>query len=341
VQIVNHNSRVHQQPSKKRRARRQGSIAIIAAAGIITFLGFCALSVDLGRAAVTRNKLQRACDAGALAGAQELPENPFGARQQAKKVAELNGAPLVVLNEITISDSNTTIRVPAKETIGYGFAAVFNMRQGTAVGAAVAKVEAAAQVEAGNVVPIGVTPDTLAAHPMGAQFQLNLVRQNQENLGLNEMVLFDLRDSSGKSARVMEDSVREGWPEPIKINDTATTLNAAENAQAKKFQDAIEFRLNQARSSPWFDNGDRSVEGKDMNLNSPRVMTFIITPPQAAVNGTNDALVTGFVTVYVKGISADGTKLDVMCLPPNFASNGNSSTVPITGTRFRTVRLID
>jgi hypothetical protein len=70
-------------------------------------------------------------------------------------------------------------------------------------------------------------------------------------------------------------------------------------------------------------------------------MTFIITPPQPAVVGTNDALVTGFVTVYVKGFSVDGRLLEVMFLPPRFLSDGTSGTGSSAGTSFRTVRLID
>jgi hypothetical protein len=346
VQYISYRSH-HQNskaPHRRRAVRRGGTIAIIAAGGILAFLGFCALSVDLGRAAATRNKLQRACDAGALAGAQLLPENPDGARAEAARVARMNGAPdeATIRNQITIYNNNTTIRVPAQETIGYGFAAVFNMRSAKVVGAAVARVESASQAPANsNIEPIGITPDTLAAHRTGRVFQLDLVRQNKDNLGLNEMVLFDLRDSSGKSPHVMEETIKNGWQDPIKVGDYETTLNAAENSQGKKFADAIEFRLDQARGAPWFDNGDRTVEAENIDPTSKRVMTFIMTPPQVAVVGSNDALVTGFVTVYVKGISADGTKLDVMFLPPRFLSNGTSGTGPVSGTGFRTVRLID
>jgi hypothetical protein len=125
------------------------------------------------------------------------------------------------------------------------------------------------------------------------------------------------------------------------VGDTETTLDAAKNAQVKKFQDAIEDRLAKARKSPWFHYGDRTVKANNMDPGRKRVMTLIVTPPQAAVNGTNNALVTAFVMVYVKGISADGTKLDVMFLPPNFNANGDSGPGPVADTGVRTVRLID
>jgi Flp pilus assembly protein TadG len=207
MQFLSHNAGITTSSERRGRSRRRGSIAVIAAAGIVAFLGFCALSVDLGRAAATRNKLQRACDAAALAGAQNLPENPFEAKRIARKVAEINGAPGVLDSEITIYDNNTTIRVPAKQNIGYGFASVFNMRGATVVGAAVARVESASQAPAdSNIVPIGITPDTFSAHPVGTVFQLDPIRQNKESLGLNELVLFDLRDSNGKSPHAIGDN---------------------------------------------------------------------------------------------------------------------------------------
>jgi hypothetical protein len=272
------------------------------------------------------------------------PRNPGAARDEAARVARINGAPdeTAIKNQITIYNNNTTIRVPATETIGYGFAAVFNMHSARVVGAAVARVETASQAPANSrIVPIGITPATFEAHPVGTVFQLNPIRQNKESLGINELVLFDLRDSNGKSPHVMEETIRNGWHEPINIGDRETTLNASENSQEKKFTDAIEDRLNEARGHPWSDNGDRTVEARNIDPTSPRVMTFIITPPQPAVVGTNDALVTGFVTVYVKGFSVDGKLLEVMFLPPRFLSNGTSGTGPVTGTGFRTVRLID
>jgi Flp pilus assembly protein TadG len=318
----------------RRQSRHRGSIAIIAAAGIIAFLGFCALSVDLGRAAATRNKLQRACDAAALAGAQKLPDSPGEARQIARDVASINGAPAVAASDVTFSNNNTTIRVVARQQVNYGFASVFNNRGTTAIGAAVARVDAAAAAPPG-VVPIGITPGTFAAHPPGASFTLNIVRQNTDPLGLDQYVLFDLRAPPGKSPAQMEDQIRNGWDEPIRVGDTATTLNAAKVAsQGKHFEDAMSDRL----ASAGADTGTATLA--TVNPNSPRVMTFIITPAQAQVDGTNEAPVVAFAKVYVQSVSGDGTVLRVFFLGSTFSSDAGSGAGTPGGTSLRTIRLI-
>jgi Flp pilus assembly protein TadG len=51
---------------------QSGAIAIITAILLTAFLGFVALSVDTGHLVVTKNELQNAADAGALAGARDL-----------------------------------------------------------------------------------------------------------------------------------------------------------------------------------------------------------------------------------------------------------------------------
>ena len=51
---------------------QSGAIVVITAIMLTTLLGFVALSVDTGHLVVTKNELQNAADAGALAGAREL-----------------------------------------------------------------------------------------------------------------------------------------------------------------------------------------------------------------------------------------------------------------------------
>jgi Flp pilus assembly protein TadG len=54
---------------------QSGSITMIAAGGIVVFIGFVALALDIGHMMLVKNELQRAADAGALAGARGLWPN--------------------------------------------------------------------------------------------------------------------------------------------------------------------------------------------------------------------------------------------------------------------------
>ncbi len=53
-------------------ANQKGSVAIIAAAGILLMLGVVGLAVDLGHLYVVKSELHRAADAGAMAGVRSL-----------------------------------------------------------------------------------------------------------------------------------------------------------------------------------------------------------------------------------------------------------------------------
>jgi len=53
-------------------ANQKGSVAIIAAAGILLMLGLVGLAVDLGHLYVVKSELHRAADAGAMAGVRSL-----------------------------------------------------------------------------------------------------------------------------------------------------------------------------------------------------------------------------------------------------------------------------
>ncbi len=96
--------------SRSRRAR--GSVLVLVALALVALLGFAALAIDIAHAYVTRNELQNAADAAALAGAGALSGklivNPSAsdwtaadaaARTAAARVAGANAA-----NGVTISD---------------------------------------------------------------------------------------------------------------------------------------------------------------------------------------------------------------------------------------------
>lgn len=54
--------------------REDGSLMIIYALVFVMLLGFAALTIDVGMAYITKNKLQNAADAAALAASQDLPD---------------------------------------------------------------------------------------------------------------------------------------------------------------------------------------------------------------------------------------------------------------------------
>jgi len=59
---------------------QSGQMLVLAAIGLVVFLGFLGLVIDVGRLYVVRQQLRNACDAGAGAGAPKLPMDPATCR---------------------------------------------------------------------------------------------------------------------------------------------------------------------------------------------------------------------------------------------------------------------
>jgi Flp pilus assembly protein TadG len=102
----------------------EGTIMVLTAVGLVAFLGFASLAIDMGHLYVVRNELQNVADAAALAGANQLIVEQDGeavrdsaAAQQAvmdvaQTQAQLVGLPLVdpgSRNDLTIALGNWNI----------------------------------------------------------------------------------------------------------------------------------------------------------------------------------------------------------------------------------------
>lgn len=106
--------------------RQKGQIVIFIALFMTIFLGVIALAVDLGRVYVLQVQLQNALDAGVLAGAWLLPDNPDLARQEAIRLVQANGFQ-ITNQDIEIIDRKIGLKVTKEiETI---FARVLGIKK--------------------------------------------------------------------------------------------------------------------------------------------------------------------------------------------------------------------
>jgi Flp pilus assembly protein TadG len=326
----------------KMRSVRRGSVVFLLALSMVVLCGFCALGVDYGRAVLVRNQLQRACDAAALAGARYLPDNPEDAKDSAVAYAWMNNKTEVKKAEIELFNDNMHIRVRSTQNIRYLFAPVMKILSGSISARATAAVQQQSNFMSPLSGPIGITPSTYEAHKDGSSFVLTGINQKSDDLVANKFVLFDLRASSGKSPAQMERQLEWGstFDEPTSVGDTETTVNA--NSQEGFFESAMLTRIAAAAGSPWFDNGDKYP---NIPSGSPRLMFFIVTPEQPATSGGNDALVLGFVPVYIESmrVSGDDMQLTIRMLPVDTAGSGSyddaSANPTVAGLRL--YRLVD
>ncbi|TMF06939.1 MAG: hypothetical protein E6I38_09745, partial [Chloroflexi bacterium] len=76
---------------KDRRRGQTGQALVLFVMGLVAFIGFVALTIDIGLVFEGRRGEQNAADSAALAGASALPGNAITARQLAQDWAQKNG----------------------------------------------------------------------------------------------------------------------------------------------------------------------------------------------------------------------------------------------------------
>lgn len=118
----------------------KGLVAVIVALLITVLLGFTAFVVDIGSVAMQRQNLQKAADAAALAGAQDLP-SAGNAISTAISYLDKNGvkAPDTYIATTPYSGDSTKIEVKCTRTVSYTFAQVFGYTQTNVSARAVAQ----------------------------------------------------------------------------------------------------------------------------------------------------------------------------------------------------------
>lgn len=110
--------------------KKKGAITIIVAMSMVVLLLFAALVIDIGMIAVNKSKLQNACDAAALAGAQELPFDTTKAEAVARQYAGENGVEDKYI-KTSFSEGNSKITVTAEnKPVEFFFAKIVGINEG-------------------------------------------------------------------------------------------------------------------------------------------------------------------------------------------------------------------
>ena len=312
-------NRGHRKAEGQRRVfrRRGGSVIVIVSLSLIVLLGFSALAVDYGMLVNDANRLQRACDASALAGAAQLKKtgndvtDVANARQAAADMMAQYKIAGFDPNTITFSPLFNRITVPANATRNYFFAGAFKLinpnspATGRVARQAIAGRTALKGVPA--VSPLAITTTDYLIYKTGALFEPILIDNNRQDFTSGTMAAIDLRlDSSGKSGTVFQNDVDYGTPGTTVIGQAVqSALNADLNSQGSKLENAIDDRLTRAAGAPWNDNGSTytypNYPGDD-----PRVMSIMVADPSPANNNNPQLTARYFVSVYIDRIRTPG-----------------------------------
>lgn len=340
----------------QRFGRRRGSVLAVTALSIVVLLSCTALVVDYMTLSVDAGRLQRGCDAAALAGATQLKQttsedtNTTNAYNVALNVAQKNN---ITPSAITFSDRNTKVKVTASYNRSYFFAPIMGVRNGTVTRSAIAGVAGTSELSTADpqarVVPIGITQETYDAYKndRSGYHDIQLIRQNKSIFGQDDAVLFDLRDVNAKSPAKMLDQLTGASDEISHLGDFETTLDASNSATSNKLEDGLQTLFDRSAAAPWNDSNSTGVRyGNILSgaspRSNPRVVNLIVTPSTSNPhNGTYDTEVKGFAPVYIESYydqGSDSTYIRVRFLPPTEISDGSitpdsNASDAITGVR--------
>ena len=130
---------------KKLLKQEMGQALVVAAAFMVVALGFAALVIDGGNLYLTKAQCVNTADAAALAGSQQLPDNPTQARTDANTYATTNGKSGDTIT-VTIPTDNKSISVAVNRTVNMFFAKIIGVSTRTVSANATASVGVAASV---------------------------------------------------------------------------------------------------------------------------------------------------------------------------------------------------
>ncbi|HET7738479.1 MAG TPA: pilus assembly protein TadG-related protein [Tepidiformaceae bacterium] len=136
--------------------RESGQSLVLFALGTVAFIALVAMSVDVGRLVFARTDLQKAADAAAFAGIQELPESAMAAQAVAESYVALNVGGRGATPDVVVSQTysyNDTIAVTASREVDFHFLKVIGMERSTV--RATAKVTVSGYTGGTGLVPWG------------------------------------------------------------------------------------------------------------------------------------------------------------------------------------------
>ena len=310
----------------------KGAIAVIFALLLVVIIGMAAFVIDEGSLYQTRRSIQTIADAAALAGVQELPENPDIAIQKAIEYAALNNF-AITSSDVTISNTyvnNDTITVNAINPNAQLYLARIFGQDSAIVGAnASAVIGSPSQVT--GVVPWGFTDST---YTPGVEYTLKFGSPPDLASGS-----FGGLAIGGNGASTYNENIIVGSTTPLSVGmwvDAKTGNMAGPTAQGTS--DRIYNQLNNQ-----LDIFSQLVEHVGSGANSVYKLIesdsqFIIVPWVSAFSGgSHPVQILGFlqfVITYAQGSVVKGTFINKAIL------DTDQDIIGVDSSGLRVIRLI-
>ncbi|WP_425801577.1 pilus assembly protein TadG-related protein [Desulfitobacterium sp. Sab5] len=263
----------------------RGSIAILVAIGLTVLLGCGAMVTDVGLIYAEKAKLQNAVDAAALAGVQELPNNPDGAVQIAQDYAQQNGADTI---SYSFEADNKKMDVSAQKDVPTYFAKIWGINS--------EQITAAAQ--AMMLPPTAMT----GAVPLSVQDQPLIFGQEytlKAGAGDGTDGWYGALQLSAPGAKSYQTDLTYGYSGSIKVGQVLSIEPGNISGPTKK---AIEDRFAMDTRVP------RNTY-TDYDRNAPEILYIPIVKVVSYQSSTiHEVQVTGFAAFFVENVTGNGNE---------------------------------
>lgn len=268
---------------------KKGNAVIVVTLAMVALLSTLALVADVGISYAYKNKMQKAVEAAALAGAQELPDNTEGAKAKAQEYLTLN-YPECTNYSIRIIKNNTAIEVKGEAILGYTFAKLMGFYKG--------KVDAQAKAMIGTISSLrGVKPLGIE----NKEFVYNQTYILKEGAGDGSSGNYGAIALGGTGSRTFEDNMKYGYVENLKIGDLILTETG--NMAGGTIR-SVEYLLSQCTHNPL-------CSYIDFERSCPRLMKLPVIET-LNVPGRDEVLVVGFAAFFLEGTRNSGGHTEII-----------------------------
>jgi Flp pilus assembly protein TadG len=268
----------------------RGISLVLTAMLLVVLLGMVGLTVDIGRLYLARQFLVNGCDAAALAGGMELPDQS-GATVRADEAAAANRMPQHAVS----FPAEDKIRVEGSMPVNHTFARVLGFNQATVRAyAVVLKTGPISWVE-DQVVPWGIgdvnySPGQTVTLKLGSQQSLE---QNNLQGNFYPLALERSLGDGSSGGDVYREDIQYGFGGVVEVGDMTDT---EPGNMVGPTQQAVRYRFNLAASNPdWADD-----TCSDIDYGNPRVVIVPMVSPMGA--GRTDVTVLGFAAFYLLSV---------------------------------------
>lgn len=245
-------------------------------------LGMSAMVVDIGLLMYEKQKLGDSLDAAALAGVQDIMNDPLQAEIMARQYAIENG---INNPEIIINTTNNEVTVHSQKDVTFYFAKAIGFSHTTIHESSTARINPISSVN--GIVPFAVVQQSFE---YGELYSLKNGGSEGSHGNYGALAL------GGKGASNYSNNLKYGYDGTLEIG---MKVNTEPGNMSGPTKDAIEYRLNLDAGN--YDRNNYQTASRE----SSRIL-YVPVVDSIDVQGRNEVTIVGFAAFYLEGVPGNG-----------------------------------